>query len=1461
MQKQVGKWMADSLRNKLRTEVSVGRINLGFLNRVLIDDIVVKDQDHRLMLKAARTAVTIDILPLLRGNINISTAQLFGVEAHVSRQTPDAPLNCQFIFDRLASNDTTHTAAPHITIATALVRHADITFDVQSEPRHTGRFDLNHLDIHDMALTASFRMPAKDSMTLDVRRFDFTEKNSGLTLRRFSTSLRANAQRAAIDSLQVVVQNSELHTGRLVVDYGNYKKNKTFNAEGSINRAALIPSDFHAFVPALRGVDDSLTITSEHIHVDERNLRIPSLHVHSDKLHLSAQLTANDYPFDGRTIRLQQLHLTATPEALSQYTQHVDIPNHARDVLTRLGSLELQGDAGTSGQDISARLTLSSAAGEVTAEGDYNAEKGLTAQCTSQNLDIGLLTGDERFAKADFELQASNLQLTDSHSAEGMVQGIIHSFDYNGYTYTNITIDTYAENGKYTGGVHVDDENLQLAVNGTFQPASSSAAQTDIDIHAAYINPHALLLTDRFPGESMKFHMSANLQGNNINDTQGNIRLDSASVHTSDASYHLHTLDIVASQTTDGQRYLGIDGDFIHASINGSFTPDQMLGDVCRQLQQYMPALIPGNLTFHQSHFNFDLQLTESDFVHHFVDADYALLRPVQLSGSVNTALNQSFISFRAPRIEYNGTEYDNLSADFTGGHQDFTLQASILRRQERNATLCTLQANGADNVIDTELQWRQVGKLPSSGSLAASTRFARDFGKLSTEVRLKPSELVINDTVWHMHPAQIHVIDNRIACRDVKVSNGDRYLAVNGIFSDQPGDSVEAELNDIQVEYVLNLVNFTAVGFKGHASGHAYISSLHAQPQLSANLRVTDFCLADGNLGTALIHATWDNNIQGVRISSNILDTDQQGADRITTCHGFVSPSNNDIQLQINANHTNAAFLNGFLGSIFHDITGSANGIINIVGPLSDIGITGDVSADVAMTLAATGVRYHVNPDDTIRLRPYRFNFPQIRITDDEGNSGIVNGFVSHKNVKNFSYQFDVTMNRLKAYEEHQFNSDKFMGIVYADGQLSLRGTDGQPLYINVDVTPTRGSMFAYDAATPDAITTSKFITFRDRTATHPDTTTTTLPSTDSLTNVWSNDNLLQAMMSDNVQEQEEYKYEGDIYMDISIHLNNDCEIKLRMDNADDGYISTFGSGNLQAFYHNKGPFTLNGTYNIQSGSYRLYLQDIIYRDLTIHDGSNVVFNGNPFDAGIHLICWYTLNSVPLTDLTSSAAITSNNKVKVNCILDITGHLGDMNFHFDLNLPNVTDETRQLVRSLISTDEEMNTQMIYLLGLGRFYPTEYARATGETTNSQAVNSLLSSTISGQINQMLSNVIGTNSNWNFGTGLSTGEQGWQDLDVEGILSGRLLDDRLLINGNFGYRDNALTQNSSFIGDFDVKWRLTPTSNTYLKAYNKANDRYFTKATLNTQGIGISYQRDFENWRDLFRRRMKGIIKF
>ena len=88
-----------------------------------------------------------------------------------------------------------------------------------------------------------------------------------------------------------------------------------------------------------------------------------------------------------------------------------------------------------------------------------------------------------------------------------------------------------------------------------------------------------------------------------------------------------------------------------------------------------------------------------------------------------------------------------------------------------------------------------------------------------------------------------------------------------------------------------------------------------------------------------------------------------------------------------------------------------------------------------------------------------------------------------------------------------------------------------------------------------------------------------------------------------------------------------------------------------------------------------------------------------------------------------------------------------------------------------------------------------------------------------------------------------------ELEIEGILSGQLLNNRLLINGNFGYRDNPLA-NTNFIGDFEAEWLLNRSGDIRLKAYNETNDRYYTRTNLTTQGIGIMYKKDFNKWSEL-----------
>ena len=321
-------------------------------------------------------------------------------------------------------------------------------------------------------------------------------------------------------------------------------------------------------------------------------------------------------------------------------------------------------------------------------------------------------------------------------------------------------------------------------------------------------------------------------------------------------------------------------------------------------------------------------------------------------------------------------------------------------------------------------------------------------------------------------------------------------------------------------------------------------------------------------------------------------------------------------------------------------------------------------------------------------------------------------------------------------------------------------------------------------------------------------------------------------------------------MFINVNINCTPDATIRLLMDSHTNDYITMYGRGMLRATYYNKGAFNMFGTYTLDHGTYGITIQNIIKKNFTFNEGGTFVFGGNPYDATLNLQAAYTVNGVSLSDLNVGNSFT-NNTVKVNCLMNIGGVARNPQVSFDLDMPTVSSDEKQMIRSVLNSEDELNQQVVYLLGIGRFYPTGSNNSTSrdQSDTSLAMQSLLSGTISSQISSVLNTVI-KNDNWNFGANISTGDEGWNNAEYEGIVNGRLLNNRLLINGQFGYRDNVNTANTNFIGDFDIRYLLLPNGNLAVKVYNQTNDRYFTKSSLNTQGVGIIMKKDFRNMFDL-----------
>ena len=141
-------------------------------------------------------------------------------------------------------------------------------------------------------------------------------------------------------------------------------------------------------------------------------------------------------------------------------------------------------------------------------------------------------------------------------------------------------------------------------------------------------------------------------------------------------------------------------------------------------------------------------------------------------------------------------------------------------------------------------------------------------------------------------------------------------------------------------------------------------------------------------------------------------------------------------------------------------------------------------------------------------------------------------------------------------------------------------------------------------------------------------------------------------------------------------------------------------------------------------------------------------------------------------------------------------------------------------------------------MALNRFYTPQFAgNSDGELV------SVASSTISSQISNMLSQITDKVS---LNPSFKSDRNDFSDMEVDLALSSQLFDNRLIINGNLGYRDRSISQ-STFIGDFDIEYLLSRNGALRLKAYNHFNDAYYyLKSALTTQGIGLIYRKDFND---------------
>ena len=1444
MQRGVASVVTNTLENLLHTEVSVGRVDVGYFNRIILDHVTVKDLDGKNLLKASRLSAKIDLSALAHGKISISSIQFYGFDINLYRKRKDESPNFQFLIDAFSGGNKP-SSSPDLRINSVLIRRGKLTWNELDQPATPERFNPSHIVLDHINATLSLKHYSKDSLNLRLKKLAFDEQ-SGFQLKQMTFRITAGNEGAMVEGFGIELPHSRLMLSPLTLTYRRIKeasgkaKFQDVEFQGGIDESTFSAKDFTSLLPALRqaepfaslypvcmearfnGTLDKVQASRLHIHTEDQSIR------------LEAPLTANNLRSKERLSVLTRIRdLRIENESLRTIAKNLKGKTRERlgKMLLAIGQVKGEGFVSYANKRVATDFSLRTNIGALSLSGKLTEGNRFDTDINSGNFQLGkLLTKEDKLGAAAFDLSGRGWFKRNGRPWIS-VNGKIHQLHYNHHDYRDISLDATYSHGGFDGKLAVNDPHITLAAEGAF----SLKARTPYikgRISVGHFAPHTLSLTRKYEGTTFQGDIEADFQGNDIEDLNGTVVIRNFAMDAPDGRYATGPVTLLATEEA-GRRKLSFQSDFLQAEMTGAFKMGTLVAHGRSLLHRYLPTFIkmPQAKRDTPDEVMLSMHVNNAEPFEKILGIPLRIHEPAHLNGYLNSQTGEFDFNASIPSIEYNRQQLSRVMV-MAGLLKDSIACNIYFQKQIGKAPVdFNLLAQAARDNIHARMEWTNHTEKVYRGVISAHTSFSLDEEKHTiTDIRFNPSQFIVNDSAWNMHASHIHAGQGKIHIDNFKIDQADRHLILNGDVSSQDGDTLTADLKDINLEYIFNIINFHTVDFTGQATGKAYGTRLMKSPMFDARLRVENFTFNKAYLGDMAVHGGWSKEENAVFLDAHIADPSHQSTTHVEGNIRIGAPPRGGIDLLIRTQNIDLAFLNKYTEGIFTNLQGRASGWTRVSGPFKGINLEGDMFVSEASTkVDATGVKYRL-ANDSIILRPDRIYFRGTKVYDPLGTPGndahyaIVNGELRHTHLSNLNYQFDIDAYNVLGYDIKDFGDEAFCGTAYATGRIGLNGYPGN-LNIHIAARPEAGTVFSYNLSSPTTLTDNQFITYKSCT-----------DSTDAST---------PARITDTPVEPE-----SDMRISFQLDLTPAATMKILMDPRAGDYIALNGHGNIRANYYNKGDFTMYGTYTVDHGVYKLSLQDVIRKDFTLNPGGTIIFGGIPTEADLNLQAVYTVPSVSLNDLSAGSTFSQNN-VRVNCLMNLTGKARAPQIGFDFDLPNVNEDEKQMVRSLISTEEERNMQVIYLLGIGRFYTYDYNN-TEQSQSSVAMKSLLSSTLSGQLNQMFSNILGNNSNWNIGTNLSTGEVGWSDMDVEGLLSGRLLNNRLLINGNFGYRDNATTTTSNFIGDFDVQWLLTPSGNISLKAYSKTNDRYFTKSSITTQGIGIGLKRDFDSWLDMFR---------
>ncbi len=1417
VQTYLAKKITTRLSEQFHANISVKGVDIAFFNKVVLEEVLIMDQQNDSMLLVEQLVARIDSFSIKNKRLALKRLSMNDTRINISMDSSRVA-NYQFLFDTIPTSTIDSTRLWNISCYNFAFGNASFSY---TDPYAAEK---KQFKLYDINMDASGFQMSSDSICFHIDRLQLNDRKN-FRLNEFNTDFAWSENQLELKNMFASMPHSVIAKAHIIADKSKLKETGDYRdliLDIHLNQSVLSMTDVAQLVPSLRGMNADMELSGR-IYGTLADLKGKDIKLsYGDYTRINCDFYMNGLPVIANTfVHLDLKKSTTHFKDISQ----LRLPESSKrdylkfpDILYNAGLIEYEGNFTGFVGDFVAYGSIFSDYGRFNTDLSFKPsgtdKLGFDGHLQTVGFKTGEFLKNARLGDLTYNGKVSGIYNKKSQTLTADIHGGIERVDLNNYELKNIGLKGTISDRRFDGKMTVEDKNLNFDFDGVFD-FNPEIPVFDFVMNLRRANLIALNLDKKYSISELSFLLKANFTGSNIDNLAGSIWLEDGSYRNQNGELGLNSFEIKTFK--DSVSNIQLRSDYLDADFQGDYQLLNLKNSLLKIASHYFPSVNTGyNKQKSGNIFKFSVKLKDFSKINEVLLPDF-YLEPAELSGQINSETNKLFLNAEFPKIEYKGTLFNDtriaLSAD-----KDFKLKnrfGEINLGDDYSIYNLALLCSGADDELETRLSWNNFHERTYSGLISTVTKLKKnDKAGLHLETNILPSKIYIADSLWEITPAKVVVDTTQIQIQNLSISNKRQKISASGFISESKDKKLNLKFENIDLRNVDNMIQ-TDLNLKGILNGEAAIFDPYDKSYFLSDMRITGLNFRDHLFGDMSMINKWDGISE--TIDSEII-INKNGRNTVFAKGNYL-PSNNKLNYMIDVDGLSTTALQPFMEKNFTDFRGEATGHIRLHGLPDHVLLDGDLyGKDAGLTLRFLQTAYEFS--DTVRFAGDSIIFDHILVKDVDGNTADFDGSIKHENFEHMIYDLNFTTPRILAVNTTVNDNERFYGKLYARGNLLITG---QGLTVNLDVTGSteRGTEVNILLDYKEKAREYDFLNFVD-----------------------------QQFPEEKKEIRTNLDEKSSVTMNFDIEVTPEARTQLIYNSQVGDLIRSYGYGNLQININNDYNIVMYGDYTVDQGDYLFTLQNVINKKFEIERGGIIIWNGDPYDATINLNAVYHLKA-SLKELfpSSDTEIDYTQRIPVNCKIALTDNLNNPKIGFNIDFPSAEDRIKDEVLQFFNTEEDRNKQILSLLILGRFYTPEYMRGSYEASNVNVFGSTASELFSNQLSNWLSQI---STDFDVGINYRPGDQVTDD-EVELALSTQIFNDRVTLNGNIGNNASQTTSsnNSDIVGDFDLNVKLSKNGKLQFKAFNHSNNNLIYETSPYTQGIGLSYREDYNNFRELW----------